>query len=116
MKMDENGWKGRNLIDMMKIHSRKNDFLMSKFIPFMSIYHCNENLSVKKKYHCDENSSLWWKFITMMKMDQFYENSLMWLKFSNMMKIHLGDEKAFLKGQYITVMKINHFDEDCFMC
>ena len=45
---DENGWKGQNLIDMMKIHSRKNDFPMSKFIPFMSIYHCKENLSVKK--------------------------------------------------------------------
>ena len=69
---DENGWKG-NIIDMMKIHSWKNNFqyqnlfLSWAFITVMKVCQWKKFITVMKIHRCYENLSLWWKWINFMK-------------------------------------------------
>ena len=85
------------------------------------------NFQRKWIHHSDENSSLWLKFINLLKIHHYDENSLMWQifpvlinilhfvtnssslrKFVIMKRIHGCDENSWLWWKLIVVMKIYH--------
>ena len=84
----------------------------------MKIYHYDWNLSARKKllrrwkfikiikiYHWNENVSLWWKIITVMKINHSAEIFLF-----NIMKIVYFDENFLLWRQFIIKMEIYYCD------
>ena len=70
----------------------------------MKINHCDEYVLMWIQIlQCDKISSMWWKFIDVMKIYWNYENLLLWWKDTVVMKV-------------ITVMKSLAWDENLSLC
>ena len=76
----------------------------------INIYHLME--------FCYKNLTLWWKYITVMKIYHCDENLFLWWKYIAVMKIYLCDESLLLQWKFlavinfIAVMKIYRCDKN----